>query len=175
MTGSTRRHEKRLHFQYAGLLILGLLGLGAALSATRPLLIVNPSPSLPTGLYMRALTARPLALGDMVVLETPDVLKPSLPPGYEDKPLLKQVAALPGMQACWMPEAMVVERGGEPVWYAYHPALTTLRQPEGCRQLGPDDLLVTGSHARSYDSRYVGMISQRLVRFRVWPLWTKRD
>jgi type IV secretory pathway protease TraF len=140
----------------------------------RPMLIYNPSPSLPPGLYVRDLGRRPWQVGDLVVLETPDVLKASLPKGYEGKPLLKEIAALPGMVACWDAEAMVVRRETGAAWYPYHPVHPRL-QALGCQVLGTEEMLITGRHAQSHDSRYTGPVSTTLLRFRVWPLWTRES
>ena len=156
---------RRRRWVLAGLGVLVVLGAWGL----RPFFISSPSPSLPTGLYVHAVPIRGLRVGDFIVIETPEVLKPSLPPGYEDKPLLKQVAGLAGMEVCWGDEAMVVEGRRRYAYHAAQPARTTF----GCQTLGTDNLLLSGTDARSYDSRYVGVVSTRLVRFRVWPLWTK--
>jgi type IV secretory pathway protease TraF len=140
----------------------------------RPMLIYNPSPSLPPGLYARDLGRRPWQVGDLVVLETPEVLKASLPPGYEGKPLLKQLAALPGMVVCWESDAMVVMRETGMARYPYHPA-HVVQQPLGCQVLGVEEMVITGRHAQSHDSRYIGPVSTTLLRFRVWPLWIKES
>ena len=182
MTGRDRRRPRKpagrvmqdgkRHLWQAGLLALGLLGvLGVCWQP--PLLIHNPSSSLPPGLYVRDLTRRPWQVGDLVVLETPDALKAALPAGYEGKPLLKQIAALSGMLVCWEAEGMAVYQATGTAWYGSHPAHGQDRQAVRCQVLGAAEMVITGSHTRSYDSRYIGPVSTGLLRFRVWPLWTR--
>ena len=164
-------HGKTTMTGYGVVLLLGLLG-GTCAWWMPPVLLFNPSPSLPYGVYLRALTVRPVRVDDLVVLETPESLKASLPPGYEDKPLLKQVAGLAGMTVCWGAERMTVgRRHATPLWYAYHPE-QAVRYEEGCQTLSVEEMLIVGRNARSFDSRYIGPVSARLLRFRVWPLWT---
>ena len=150
-----------------GLLVVYLLGLGAA-----TVVISSPSPSLPPGYYIRALPLHPLRIGDLVMVEVPAVLKPSVPSWYSGRWLLKQVAGLAGTAVCWEATRMVVQGPGQEVHYLVPPQPPMVPQREGCTVLGDDEMLIVGRHARSIDSRYVGPVSTNLVRFRVWPLWT---
>ena len=90
-------------------LVVAVLGVLGAWWMPRPIVMWSPSPSLPVGYYVRDFSRRSWQVGDLVVLETPAVLKSSLPQGYGDKPLLKEIAALPGMRVCWEEASMVVE------------------------------------------------------------------
>lgn len=136
-------------------------------------LIYSPSPSLPPGVYIRALPLHALRLGDLVVVEPPDVVKPTIPAHLSGRPLMKEVAGLAGTHVCWDATRMAVQAAGEERHYLYAEAPPLAPQMAGCHVLGADEMLIVGHHTRSVDSRYVGPVDTKLMRFRVWPLWTK--
>lgn len=134
-----------------------LAALGLAIHLP-PLALVNVSPSIPRGLYVRALDQRPRP-GTVVAVKPPPVAR-----RYLDAlgmpataPLLKRVAAVGGDAVCrrgaalhWSNRAawaMARDRRGVvlPAW-------------SGCRRLAPDEVLVMGDTATSFDSRYFGPI-----------------
>jgi type IV secretory pathway protease TraF len=143
--------------------------------STRFWLWYAPSPSLPPGWYVRLWLPLEVQVGDLVIAEVPPVVRPAI----HDVPhpsLLKRVVGLPGMSACWTAEGMRVEHGaGRISWYRRDPAVSAPIEASGCQVLGADDVLLAGDHARSLDSRYIGIMPLHLVRYRVWPLWTWKE
>lgn len=126
--------------------------------AAPPLALVNESPSLPKGLYLRSLDQAPRR-GGVVAVEPPAFARRYLAAlGMPASvPLLKRVAAAGGERVC--------RTGGELRW----PGRTATALPRdrrggslpawsGCRRLGPDELLVIGDTATSFDSRYFGPV-----------------
>jgi type IV secretory pathway protease TraF len=152
-------------------LCLAVVSLGLSVQQWAPCVVAyGPSTSLPKGWYVRALGSRPLQLGDIVVVSAPDVMQPYVPTEVRGMRLLKQVAALPGMQVCWGMTTMIVVRPVE--WYPFVPDAPAIRQPPGCRILGDKEIVLVGTHPRSFDSRYVGPISTQLIQWRAVPVWT---
>ena len=47
-----------------------------------------------------------------------------------------------------------------------------MQQPQGCHTIPAGELLLVGTHPRSFDSRYIGVVDGQLLQFRVHPLWT---
>jgi type IV secretory pathway protease TraF len=96
-----------------------------------------------------------------------------MPVEIEGSRLLKQVAAVGGMQVCWGPKAMTIATTGGP-WLEYplHAEAPAGRAEEGCRVLDEEDLVVVGTHERSVDSRQIGPVARQLVQWRAWPVWT---
>lgn len=121
-------------------------------------LLVNESPSLPRGLYLRAPSAPP-ERGAVVALRQPAAVRPYLArlgvPA--ETRLLKRVAAAPGDQVCADGARLVAphrlvsvqarDRVGAslPVW-------------RGCGPLGPDERFLLGDTPTSFDSRYFGPV-----------------
>ena len=136
-------------------------------------LVYSPSPSLPPGLYLRALPLHALRIGDLVVFTPPAVVKPTLPVDRADAKLLKEVAGLAGTHVCWEADRMVVHAAGEERHYLYAPQAPIRPQMQGCQVLGEGEMLVVGHHGRSVDSRYIGPVQKQRMLFRVWPLWTQ--
>jgi type IV secretory pathway protease TraF len=136
----------------------GLVCLGLIARASPPLALVNESPSLPKGLYLRSLDQAPRP-GGVVAVEPPAFARRYLASlGMPASvPLLKRVAAVGGERVCrrgaelsWAGRTAVAlphdRRGASlPVW-------------SGCRRLGADELLVIGDTATSFDSRYFGPV-----------------
>lgn len=138
---------------------LALLVLGALASRGPDLALINESPSLPEGLYLREPSARPRP-GAIVAIRQPDVVRPYLarrgmPAGVR---LIKRIAASGGDAICsdgrWLmaPGRTVKvharDRSGHrlPAW-------------RGCRRLGPDEHLLLGDTPDSLDSRYFGPVT----------------
>lgn len=136
---------------------LGLLG-GSMIDGPAPA-ILNESPSLPRGLYLRNEGAAPERGAIVTVAQPPSVraylARLGMPANVR---LLKRVAATPGDAVCsdgrWLlaPGRMVEVRGKDrtgaalPVW-------------RGCRRLGPDEHLLLGDTPTSLDSRYFGPVT----------------
>jgi type IV secretory pathway protease TraF len=157
---------------------LGVLGVGlllgyTGLQALPSVLVYVPSPSLPKGWYVRAWRQAPLAVGDLVVLTVPASMRPWMPVDLAAPRLLKQIAAVGGMEVCWGPTGMMIPTPSGP-WMAYpqHAEGPASRVEEGCRVLGEEELVVIGTHPRSVDSRHIGPVARALVQWQAWPVWT---
>lgn len=153
------------------LLVLGTLCTGPQWGPQ--VFAIATSASIPPGLYLRDWSARPLAVGDMVLLHMPALLAPYVPPDHPARRLLKRVAALPGMTVCWEETQMRVQIGAQWAEYDVMAEVAPLRVMHGCHVLEGGELVVVGTHPRSRDSRYVGPVPLALVRWRAWPVWTQ--
>lgn len=138
---------------------LALLALGALASRRPALALINESPSLPKGLYLRIPSGRP-DRGAVVAVPQPDALRPYL--AARGMPaqvrLIKRVAAGGGDVVCsdgrrlTAPQRVVPvqarDRSGRrlPVW-------------RGCRRLAADERLLLGDTPNSLDSRYFGPVT----------------
>ncbi|CAN5308685.1 S26 family signal peptidase [soil metagenome] len=138
------------------------LTLGALIADQTPALaLVNESPSVPRGLYVRQPGGAP-ERGAMVALPQPPTARRYLGGlGMPDEVLLiKRIAAVGGDPVCrqgrgiWMPDRVVPildrDRRG-----AALPGWT------GCRRLAPDELFLLGDTSGSFDSRYFGPVRIR--------------
>jgi type IV secretory pathway protease TraF len=142
---------------------LGLATLGAATLAQHDLIIFNHSPSIPVGFYVRAdADAGP---GSIVTVRARDVapLEASRRNFVGDRDrFLKRVAAIGGDEVCGDGRELRVE--GRAI-------ATILDDTEratpsgwiGCRRLEHDEILLLGDSADSFDGRYWGPISTRLI------------
>jgi len=136
------------------------LASGAQLAAAilPPLALINESPSVPRGVYLRVFGGAPVP-GALVALPQPAASRPYLARlGMPvEVRLLKRVAAGPGDRVCRTGRR--VEAGGRVVWVSprdRHGQM--LPQWRDCRILGPDELFLLGDTAASFDSRYFGPV-----------------
>lgn len=129
-----------------------------------PVIIYNPSDSVPSGFYLRA--DGPPRRGDFVTVAAVDVAPEyAALRGYADfsDRFLKRIAAVGGQRVCatsgaiTIDDALVasrVERDGEgrllPTW-------------RGCRTLAADEVFLLGDTEDSFDGRYWGPISAHLI------------
>ena len=138
------------------------LSLGALIAEQTPALaLVNESPSVPRGLYLRQPGGAP-ERGAMVALPQPPIARRYLGAlGMPDEVLLiKRVAAVGGDPVCRQGTAVrmpgrvahVLDRDRRG---AALPGWT------GCRRLAPDELFLLGDTAGSFDSRYFGPVRTR--------------
>ncbi|WAC61388.1 S26 family signal peptidase [Brevundimonas sp. SL130] len=150
-----------------------IAGLGLAAHRAPTLALVNASPSLPRGLYVRDFAGR-ASPGAIVVVPQPDVARAYL--GDLGMPanvlLIKRVAARGGDRVCRdggrvvTPERTVVanrvDRNG-----------VALPQWRGCRVLKEGELFLLGDTAESFDSRYFGPVDRRRLTgvYREAVLW----
>lgn len=150
-----------------------LLSLGAVVSQFGvKLAIVNESPSLPKGLYLRAPISSP-KVGAIVAFRPPPAAKAYLrelgmPP---DGLLLKRVAAAAGDEVCasrrvvTTPTRRVDVRASD----RHGRALPTW---SGCKRLAPGDVFVLGDTAASFDSRYFGPVPRQALVGVFWEAAT---
>lgn len=134
------------------------LAAGALVAADRPTLaLVNESPSLPRGLYLRS--RGDVGRGSIVAIAQPERVRRYLARlGMPSEVLLvKRVAAVGGDRVC--ADSRVVRTPGRRV-------LRVARDREGvalptwnqCRLLADDELFLLGDTPRSFDSRYFGPV-----------------
>jgi len=138
--------------------LLGLAGLAWASQFTPTLALVNESPSLPPGLYLRAPGAA-AERGAIVAVAPPPGARPYLAQlgAPADAKLLKRVAAVGGERVC---------AAGERVETRERQVSVARRDRRGrmlpawrdCRRLAPDELFLLGDAPTSFDSRYFGPV-----------------
>jgi type IV secretory pathway protease TraF len=138
------------------------------------LVAYGPSTSLPKGWYIRAWRQNPVLVGDLVVLTPPQEMRSYLPPTVPQARILKQVVAVGGMVVCWTEAAMVIYGEESVASFEYHPEAPAVRYRRGCRVVEPDELVVSGTAPRSFDSRYIGPLCLSAVQWRAVPLYTWR-
>lgn len=175
MTPKIRRARGPL-LLLAPVLALGLTVSAAADRVPAPVLI-NESPSLARGLWRRAdpvTPDRPLRRGDVVAVPQPPQVRPVLAAlGVPaELPLLKRVAAVGGDRVCADGRGLVAPFRAVPVTRR-----DGLGRPlpvwTGCRALGPDEVLLLGDSAASFDGRHFGPIprDRLLGRYRELLTW----
>jgi len=130
----------------------------------QPVVIYNPSQSVPSGFYLRS--SEPPRRGDFVTVAAVEVAPEyAALRGYADRNdrFLKRVAATDGQSVC-AEDGMIsidgahvaarVERDAEgrtlPTWH-------------GCRKLGAGELFLLGDTEDSFDGRYWGPVTTDLI------------
>ena len=151
----------------------GLVFLVYGVCHTIPKVVVYaPSSSLAKGWYLRDPDPRPIAVGDIVAVHMP----PSVAsiPEVEGLPprLLKHVGAVQGDRVCWDAGGMTVWTNQGVALYPYHRESVRYSQQYTCVAVPDGQLVLVGTHPRSFDSRYIGMVDGALLDFRVFPFWT---
>ena len=151
---------------------VGLI-LAPALTARRPLLIYNASPSQPLGLYR--LLGGPRHVSDRVLVRLPaHVADLAASRGYLSPSayLIKPVIAVEGDRVCRLgthislrgriaARAMLRDRLGRalPTW-------------QGCRRLRSGELFLLAASADSFDSRYFAAVAADAVIGRAALVWS---
>lgn len=165
------RRDRRSGVGATAALALLLLVAAAAYGSPAPALI-NESRSLPRGLYLRTWT-KPQR-GAVVALKPPpsarDFLRRQGAP--EDLRLLKRIAAVPGDHVCIDPRGLIAPQR---VAQAQSRRATGPRLPPHlarCGPLGPDEVVVLGDTAGSFDSRYFGAVNTDDLEGVFKALWT---
>jgi conjugative transfer signal peptidase TraF len=155
------------------LLVLAFGGgaLGLALAAAWAGLRYNDSPSMPTGLYVRASSESRSSLAVFCPAEL--FARLSVERGYRsrgncpdgDEPLAKAIAARPGDIVELSATGMATDTAGRPLSH----------WPFGRYVVAPGTVWVASSYnLRSFDSRYFGPVEASQVREFVRPLLTAR-
>lgn len=143
----------------SALAALAALGSAAAAARAPAPVLVNESPSLPRGLYIRTPGAPP-DRGAVVAIRQPASIRAYLARlGMpDDVRLIKRIAATGGDAVCSDGRRLVVpghvvevrtqDRRGVrlPAW-------------TGCRRLAPDERLLLGDTPTSFDGRYFGPVT----------------
>ncbi len=141
-----------------GVTVFALGCLAAVAARTPALALVNESPSLPRGLYLRD-TGATIGRGATVALPQPAAGRTYL--GALGMPpevlLIKRVAAVGGDRVCRRGDAITAANRSVPVRGRDHRG-AALPQWRGCRRLGPGELFLLGDTPGSFDSRYFGPV-----------------
>lgn len=129
---------------------------------TKPPVILNETPSMAKGAYVRVGEVDDLKSGDIIAMPMNSAARNYLVKklGYpEDTMLIKRVAGLSGDLVCRQGSVVTInkrtlvaassDRQGIPLT-AWH----------GCRTLSINDVFMLGDHPSSYDSRYFGPVSR---------------
>lgn len=138
--------------------ILGVTCLGAAAHHAPTLALVNESPSVPRGLYVRTFDSQP-ARGAMVALPQPGEARPYLAAlGMPSEVrLLKRAAAIEGDHVCRKDDR--IEVGGRSIRVRLQDGRgAALPQWSGCRRLAAGEVFLLGDTPGSFDSRYFGPV-----------------
>lgn len=172
MIRTVERSRRRALLRLAPLTAI-LLTAGAAADRLPSPLLINETPSLPRGLYLRQADAPP-ARGDVVAASQPEHARPYLAVlGVpEDLPLIKRVGAVPGDHICADGRHLILPFRTVPVG-GYDRSGRPLPVWTGCRTLAPGEVLLLGDSATSFDGRYFGPVTrdQLLGRYRIVLTW----
>lgn len=129
---------------------------------TKPPVILNETPSMSKGAYVRVGEIDGLKRGDIVAMPMNSAARYYLVKklGYpEDTMLIKRVAGLAGDLVCRQGSVVTInkrtlvaagsDRQGTPLpaWY-------------GCRTLSTNEVFILGDYPSSFDSRYFGPVSR---------------
>ena len=152
------------HRTIALIMLAGSAFCFAAWFNTRDAMLYNQSSSVPAGLYLRSQEAA--LRGAFVTVRAGDVA-----PGYAalrdftdpgDR-FIKRVAATAGDEVC-ASDRQVTINGGLAIERQTHDAVgRALPSWSGCATLTGEQILLLGDTADSFDGRYWGPISRRLI------------
>lgn len=144
-------------------LVQGLFVANAAFTdlKTKPPVILNETPSMAEGAYLRVGDVADLKRGDIIAMPMNSAARNYLVKklGYpKDTMLIKRVAGLSGDLVCRQGSVVTInkralvaaraDRQGKPLpaWF-------------GCRTLSTNEVFILGDHPASFDSRYFGPVS----------------
>lgn len=136
----------------------------AGLANPRDAILYNPSPSVPSGFYLR--TDHALTRGTTVTVRAVDVARSYAEArNFTDSGdrFIKRVAAVAGDEVC--ADGQEVSLNGTIVAHREERDSAGRALPTwyGCRTLSADEILLLGDTSDSFDGRYWGPISRRLV------------
>ena len=154
-------------------LLMAVAVLGLASQVTPDIVLINESPSLPTGLYLLA-RQETAEVGDIVAVDQSPAARPYLHAlgAPADLALLKRVAAAQGEVVCAEAHEIRIAQRAEPR-LLHDRRGVALPQWRGCIQLQPGELFLLGDGPSSFDSRYFGPIAAIHVRgvYREFLTW----
>ncbi len=130
-----------------------------------PPIIINETPSMQKGLYVRTGDAQKLKRGEIVAMPMPKNAREYLVGklGYPaDTLLIKRVAALPGDIVCRQTDTVTVA-GKALQAKARDRHNNALPNWQGCHKLSNEGIFIQGDHPGSFDSRYFGLVSSRAL------------
>ena len=154
-------------YAIAAAIIAAAYAAGKAIELNGHTLVLNTSPSMPSGIYWIARGAQSAQRGDVVMFAPPDAVRATvygrgwLP---ENTPLLKAIGGLAGDMYCIRGDRFVVEDHDVGPTFLLDAQGRPLPQLAGCRRVGDDEFLPVSNHIeRSFDGRYMGSIPLRNV------------
>ena len=168
--------QARRTFLLSGL-ALTLIGASAVVQSD-PVVLWNPSPSVPVGFYAVTPIAT-LEVGALVAVRPPMSLETWLVDNRyvgRDTPLLKHIAALPGSEVCRNRTTILID--GNPVTKARERDRLSRPLPvwTGCRVLAEGQIfLLNAREPASLDGRYFGPLDADTIIGRATPLWTRES
>lgn len=142
----------------------GVTLIAAAAVNRHDLALRNSSPSVPVGYYLR--TSADAVPGTFVTVRAADVapaytaMRDFTDPGDR---FIKRVAAVAGDEVCANGADVSINGAVMAHREAHDSAGRALPTWSGCRTLSADELLLLGDTLDSFDGRYWGPISRRLV------------
>ena len=156
---------------------LALIGASAVVRSD-PVVLWNPSPSVPVGFY--AVTSiETLEVGALVAVRPPESLESWLVENRylgRDTPLLKHIAALSGADVCRDGEVILID--GDAIAEARE--RDRLERPlpvwSGCHRLADGEVFfLNADHPASLDGRYFGPLGAETIIGQATPIWTRED
>ena len=169
-----RRARKALILGGSALALIG----ASAVVQSDPVVLWNPSPSVPVGFY--AVTPiETLEVGALVAVRPTEPLASWLVENRylgRDTPLLKHIAALSGAEVCR--DGEVIRIDGDVVAEARE--RDRLERPlpvwNGCQRLADGEVFfLNADHPASLDGRYFGPLGAETIIGRATPIWTRED
>lgn len=169
-----RRARKTLILGGSALALIG----ASAVVRSDPVVLWNPSPSVPAGFY--AVTPiETLEVGALVAVRPPELLESWLLKNRylgRDTPLLKYIAALPGAKVCR--DGAVVRIDGDAIAEARERDHLDRPLPvwSGCHRLADGEVFfLNADHPASLDGRYFGPLGAETIIGQATPIWTRED
>jgi len=166
MTRAVVLRALRYYALAVGLAAVGF-ATGEAIDASGHALIVNTSPSMPSGIYWITRDAAQLERGDVVLFAPPDNVRELiygrgwLPVGV---PLLKTVGGIAGDAYCVRDGRFIVAGADVGPVFASDSQGLPVSQIVGCRCVGAGEFLpIATTLDRSFDGRYFGAVPVRNV------------
>ena len=169
-----RRTRKTLILSGSALALIG----ASAVVRSDPVVLWNPSSSVPVGFY--AVTAiETLEVGALVAVRPPEPLESWLVDNHylgPDTPLLKYIAALPGAEVCRDGTSILID--GDAIAEARE--RDQLERPlpvwNGCQRLADGEVFfLNANHPASLDGRYFGPLGAETIIGQATPIWTRED
>ena len=144
------------------------------------LVVINTSPSFPSGVYLK--TYQAMHKGDLVLLCPPDwpVFRKALERRYLGPGLcsggfgylIKRIVAEHGDRVCFARNGVTVNGVRLPNSAPIDPEL---HPQDGTCTLAEREILLMSEHPRSFDARYFGILSTDRIVTTVQPLWLLED
>ena len=166
-----RRARKTLILGGSALALIG----ASAVVRSDPVVLWNPSPSVPVGFY--AVTPiETLEVGALVAVQPLESWLVENRYLGRDTPLLKHIAALSGAEVCR--DGTVIRIDGEAIAEARERDRLDRPLPvwSGCHRLIDGEVFfLNADHPASLDGRYFGPLGAESIIGQATPIWTRED